>query len=69
MANWTDSDGNECVYEFISLRNQLIDYLELFDELNGEVTEQEAEAVIRQFSVTMVQYLIENREDNEDKGY
>ena len=67
--NWTDSDGNECVYEFISLRNQLINYLELFEELNGEVTKQEAEDVIRVFAERMSNYIMEDRENNEDEGY
>lgn len=69
MTTWTDSDGNECDYEFIAIRNQLITYLELFEELDGKVTKQEAEETLREFVGKMVQHIINDREDNEDEGY
>ena len=65
---FTDSEGTTAVWEFIALRDKLIDYLELFGELDGEVTKQEAETLIRQFSMIMVTYLLEDRAENKNES-
>ena len=69
MVRWTDSDGEECAYEFYKLTRSMMDYLELFEELDNDVGIIECEDIIREFAMEWVKFVQAERKDAEDEGY